>query len=717
MASCCARPWPTSASRRPERHGSGCSEHGRGRAEPARAPWRCAGAAAAATRRKHPGFDHDWQLERLRAAAAASGGGFRSARRTASAPATRPTSSSSSPRPRPPGRRPGHLGRLRHGRRRHGGDPAWAAAGGPGVAPPPVALELQFIDPPREPGSAAAARARPGEPPVGQGGSGARDLELVNADPMGATAQQRVEKRSGGAARSSVLMALGTVVSRATGLIRTGTAGRRAGHRPAGQTYNTANTVPTQPVHPADRRRAERRAGAAAGAGAGPPSRTAGGRTSSGSSPWSCPSLAVGTVLAVWAAPQIVSPVHARHPGAATRRSGSPWSSPGSCSRRSSSTACSTSSAKSSTPASGFGAMMWTPVLNNVVLLGMFGVYLGLMTVPDRVADVTPGPGPRCWASAHDRRHRGAGARAGPLRAGRRVPLPAAVRLARLGPRAPASRRQVDAAARADRTSSRCTVVTNYANAVDQTAPTPARATRPTLRADHLDAAAVGDHRLAGDGAAAADEPRRGRGTGRGRARATSPRACGSAGSSSSRPPSSSWPSARGSRPCCSRTARPDAASAQPLGHMLQAFGLGLIPFSAQYVLLRGFYAFEDTRTPFFMAVWIATVNIALATACHLLLPDRWAVTGMAGAYTVSYLGGPRPHRAGCCEAHGRPTGRRRATPHIHQAAGRGGPRRHRGLGGRPGLRDPARRRNPADRDRPSRPALPVPGLPRPGPG
>ena len=73
---------------------------------------------------------------------------------------------------------------------------------------------------------------------------------------------------------------------------------------------------------------------------------------------------------------------------------------------------------------------------------------------------------------------------------------------------------------------------------------------------------------------------------------------------------------------------------------MLQAFGLGLIPFSAQYLLLRGFYAFEDTRTPFFMAAWIAGVNIALATACHLLLPARWAVVGMAGAYTLSYVAG-----------------------------------------------------------------------------
>jgi putative peptidoglycan lipid II flippase len=83
-----------------------------------------------------------------------------------------------------------------------------------------------------------------------------------------------------------------------------------------------------------------------------------------------------------------------------------------------------------------------------------------------------------------------------------------------------------------------------------------------------------------------------------------------------------------------------DTASAQPLGHMLQAFGPGLVPFSAQFLLLRGFYAFEDTRTPFFMAALIAAVNIALTTVCHLLLPAHWAVTGMAAAYSLSYLAG-----------------------------------------------------------------------------
>jgi len=82
------------------------------------------------------------------------------------------------------------------------------------------------------------------------------------------------------------------------------------------------------------------------------------------------------------------------------------------------------------------------------------------------------------------------------------------------------------------------------------------------------------------------------------------------------------------------------AASAQPLGQMLQAFALGLVPFSAQYLLLRGFYAFEDTRTPFWMAVWVSGLDILLATGCHLLLPPRWAVVGMAGAYAASYAGG-----------------------------------------------------------------------------
>ncbi len=45
------------------------------------------------------------------------------------------------------------------------------------------------------------------------------------------------------------------------------------------------------------------------------------------------------------------------------------------------------------------------------------------------------------------------------------------------------------------------------------------------------------------------------------------------------------------------------------MGFMLMAFGLGLIPYSVQYVVLRAFYAYEDTRTPFYNTVIVAAVN------------------------------------------------------------------------------------------------------------
>jgi putative peptidoglycan lipid II flippase len=76
------------------------------------------------------------------------------------------------------------------------------------------------------------------------------------------------------------------------------------------------------------------------------------------------------------------------------------------------------------------------------------------------------------------------------------------------------------------------------------------------------------------------------------------------------------------------------------MARVLAAFSLGLIPFSAQYILLRGFYVLEDTRTPFVAAVWITAVNAGLSTAAYLALPARWAVVGMAAAYTIAYTVG-----------------------------------------------------------------------------
>ncbi|MFG2778036.1 murein biosynthesis integral membrane protein MurJ [Streptomyces prunicolor] len=77
--------------------------------------------------------------------------------------------------------------------------------------------------------------------------------------------------------------------------------------------------------------------------------------------------------------------------------------------------------------------------------------------------------------------------------------------------------------------------------------------------------------------------------------------------------------------------------SATNMGFMLMAFALGLIPYSVQYVVLRAFYAYEDTRTPFYNTVIVAAVNAGASVACYFVLPARWAVVGMAASYGLAY--------------------------------------------------------------------------------
>ncbi|MFE4622456.1 murein biosynthesis integral membrane protein MurJ [Streptomyces mirabilis] len=78
-------------------------------------------------------------------------------------------------------------------------------------------------------------------------------------------------------------------------------------------------------------------------------------------------------------------------------------------------------------------------------------------------------------------------------------------------------------------------------------------------------------------------------------------------------------------------------SEATNMGFMLMAFGLGLIPYSVQYVVLRAFYAYEDTRTPFYNTVIVAAVNAVASAACYFVLPARWAVVGMAASYGLAY--------------------------------------------------------------------------------
>ncbi|MEV7072524.1 (2Fe-2S) ferredoxin domain-containing protein [Streptomyces sp. NPDC093990] len=99
--------------------------------------------------RKHPGTDHTWQLELLRAGAAEHGFQVR----TTDCLGPCDQANVIVVRPSAPGRRAGGkaawIGFVMD-------DEAteevvrWAAAGGPGIAEPPLPLELQFIQPPRE---------------------------------------------------------------------------------------------------------------------------------------------------------------------------------------------------------------------------------------------------------------------------------------------------------------------------------------------------------------------------------------------------------------------------------------------------------------------------------------------------------------------------------------------------------------------------------------
>jgi putative peptidoglycan lipid II flippase len=78
------------------------------------------------------------------------------------------------------------------------------------------------------------------------------------------------------------------------------------------------------------------------------------------------------------------------------------------------------------------------------------------------------------------------------------------------------------------------------------------------------------------------------------------------------------------------------------MGYTLIALALGLIPFTVQYFQLRTFYAFEDTRTPFFLQCVIAATNIAAAiVGVRVVLGEehlRFSGVALGAAYSLAYL-------------------------------------------------------------------------------
>ncbi|MFD7690683.1 murein biosynthesis integral membrane protein MurJ [Streptomyces sp. NPDC059781] len=81
---------------------------------------------------------------------------------------------------------------------------------------------------------------------------------------------------------------------------------------------------------------------------------------------------------------------------------------------------------------------------------------------------------------------------------------------------------------------------------------------------------------------------------------------------------------------------RTGAGDTAAMATILMAFAPGLVAMSGQYVLSRTFYSLSDTRTPFLLNLVIVALNAGLSVAAAQLLPARWAVTGMAAAYSVA---------------------------------------------------------------------------------
>ncbi|HEU5157571.1 MAG TPA: murein biosynthesis integral membrane protein MurJ [Streptosporangiaceae bacterium] len=77
-------------------------------------------------------------------------------------------------------------------------------------------------------------------------------------------------------------------------------------------------------------------------------------------------------------------------------------------------------------------------------------------------------------------------------------------------------------------------------------------------------------------------------------------------------------------------------ADALMIADVLRAMAVALVPYSAYQLMLRVFYAYRDTRTPAFIALITVTTNIALAFVMFAVLPTEKIVVGIALGVAVA---------------------------------------------------------------------------------
>jgi putative peptidoglycan lipid II flippase len=82
------------------------------------------------------------------------------------------------------------------------------------------------------------------------------------------------------------------------------------------------------------------------------------------------------------------------------------------------------------------------------------------------------------------------------------------------------------------------------------------------------------------------------------------------------------------------------AASARYIGEIFALFSLGLLPFTLFQTQLRVFYAMRDSRTPALIGLLTMTVNIVANLLALAILPPQHVVAGLGAGFGLASLAG-----------------------------------------------------------------------------
>jgi putative peptidoglycan lipid II flippase len=76
------------------------------------------------------------------------------------------------------------------------------------------------------------------------------------------------------------------------------------------------------------------------------------------------------------------------------------------------------------------------------------------------------------------------------------------------------------------------------------------------------------------------------------------------------------------------------------IGYVLSALSFGLVAFSINLILIRGFNAFEDTKTQVISIFVINVIAVAMSYFFLYFLKNQWVTVGLGVAFSVSYIVG-----------------------------------------------------------------------------